>query len=117
MSDSVVSHPYHELMAEAQREREVVDSPEAQALLDTIFEAVGAYSDFLERHGLIRDDYPDYPRLKARALVATVDYGKAGEMDVPLKVGALDRVYGNATNPDPFGQGPSDIPHKQRNDD
>jgi hypothetical protein len=40
-------------MAEAKREREVADSPEAEDLQDAIFKAVAAYSTFLERNGLI----------------------------------------------------------------
>jgi hypothetical protein len=30
--------------------------------------------------------------MKATALVVTLDYGKAGEIDVTVKYGALDRV-------------------------
>ena len=56
MTDSVVLYPHHELMAEAEREREVFDGPESQALLDAVFDAVGAYSDFLERQDLIWGD-------------------------------------------------------------
>jgi hypothetical protein len=37
--------------------------------------------------------------------------------EITLKDGALDRVYGNGLNPDPFGLGPPDIPHKRRTDD
>jgi hypothetical protein len=117
MSDLIVPHPYRELLAEAQREREVVDGPEGQALLNAVFDAVGAYSDFLERHGLIWEDSPDdLPRLKAQALVITVDYGRV-YTNVTLKDGAIDRVYGNGTNPDIEGRGPPDIPHKRRDDD
>lgn len=46
MSDNIVSHPHSELMAEAQREREICDSPEGRALLDRVFDAIAAYSDF-----------------------------------------------------------------------
>jgi hypothetical protein len=97
-------------MTEAQRECEIVESTETQALLERVFEAVSAYSEFLERQGLIWEDREDTVRLKASALVITVDYGAGGDIDVRLKDGALDRVYGNGTNPDPFGAGPSDIP-------
>lgn len=120
MSDNIVPHPHHELMAEAKREREVADSPEGQALRHAIAEAVGAYSDFLNRQGLIWDydfDPGNLPRMKATALVVTSDYGNFGDIDVVLKDGAIDRVYGNGTNPDPLGRGPSDIPHKRRNND
>jgi hypothetical protein len=103
-------------MAEAVREREVVDSAEAEALQRAIFDAVGAYSDFLDRHGLIYDhSADDLPRLKAQALVITVDYGlDPGTIDISLKDGACDRVYGNGVNPDPDGRGPPAIPHKRR---
>jgi hypothetical protein len=119
MIDNVVSHPHHGLMAEARNEREVVDSAEARALRDAAVKAALAYSEFLEQHGLIWEYGPDdWLRLKASALVITVDYGgSAGDVSVTLKDGALDRVYGNGTNPDPCGLGPPDIPHKQRNDD
>jgi hypothetical protein len=112
MSNSVVFHPHRELMAEAQREREVISSPEGQALLDRVLETVRAYSEFLEQHGLIWES-----RLKASSLVITHDYGAGDVLDVCLKDGALDRVYGNGTNPDPLGGGPPDISHKQRMDD
>jgi hypothetical protein len=118
---NVVSHPHHDLMAEAKREREVVESPEGQALLNAIYKAVDAYSQFLERNGLlwefgVNPDDPYFPRLKAQALVVTLDYGRLNGIDVSLKCGALDRVYGNGVNPDPEGLGPSDIPHKKRSD-
>ena len=119
MSDNVVSHPHRDLMSEARREREVADSQEAQALQVDIYKAVNAYSEFLERESVIwefgvRD--PDFPRMKVRALVITLDYGNCG-LKIELKDGAVDRVYGNGVNPDPDGLGPPDIPHKQRNDD
>jgi hypothetical protein len=118
MSDSVASHPYRELMAEAQHEREVADSPEGAALQDAVCVAVIAYSDFLERNGLIWGSGSDWPRQKARALVITRDYGEGyGTTDFTLKDGPLDRVYGNGRNPDPEGRGPPDIPHKRRGDD
>jgi hypothetical protein len=119
-SNSVVPHPHHELLAEAEREREAVNSREGKALLDAVVKAVGAYSDFLDRQGLIWDhdlDPDNLPRMKATALVVTVDYGKAEQMDIVLRDGAIDRVYGNGTNPDFEGRGPPDIPHKPRNDD
>ena len=81
----------------------MVDSLEGQALVNAVCEAISAYSDFLDAHGLIWDDnfYP--PRMKASALVVTVDYGKPGEYVFKLKDGPIDRVYGNGTNPDPDG--------------
>jgi hypothetical protein len=105
-------------MAEAQHEREVVDSPEGQVLLNEVFKAVDAYSKFLDRNGVIwDDDVGDLPRLKAQALVITFDYG-SGDCDivVNLKDGAIDRVYGNGKNPDFLGRGPPDVFHKHRDD-
>ena len=122
MTDSVVLYPHHELMAEAEREREVFDGPESQALLDAVFDAVGAYSEFLERQDLIWGDGPDgpsgFPRMKAQALVVTVNYGciNTGQIEVVLKDGASDRVYGNGRNPCALGYGPPDIPHEPRDD-
>ena len=80
-----------------------------------------AYSDFLEREGVIwqdgvRDWDPDLPRMKAQALVITFDYGKYG-IEIHLKDGPIDRVYGNGVNPDFEGIGPPDIPHKPRRND
>src|SRR5690242_11848953 len=117
MSDSVASHPHRELMAEAQREREVADSPEGTALQDAITRALIAYADFLERTGLIWDESYDLPRQKARALVGTYDYDNGGAISIKLKDGSLDRVYGNGTNPDFARRGPTDIPHKPRDYD
>ena len=122
ISDNLISHPHRDLMVEANREREVSDSQEAKALQEAIFKAVNAYSEFLDRHGLIWEfgvdpDDPDWPRLKAQALVVTVDYGRCNGIDITLKDGALDRVRGNGVKPDPEDLGPPDIPHKRRSDD
>jgi hypothetical protein len=40
MSDNIAPHPHRDLMAEAKHEREVADSPEAQALQAEIYKAV-----------------------------------------------------------------------------
>jgi hypothetical protein len=63
MGNKVAPHPYRDLMEEAKHEREVVDSPEAEVLLEAIFKGVDAYSEFLERHGLIWQHgvHPDNP--------------------------------------------------------
>jgi hypothetical protein len=53
-------------------------------------------------------------RLKASALVAKLNFGDGGSLDITLTDGALDRVYANGSNPDPFDAGPADIPHKRR---
>jgi hypothetical protein len=116
--DNVKEHPYSELLREAEHERGVVDSPEGQALQEAIFKAVRAYSDFLDRHGLIMEkdvDGSDECRLKASQLLITCDF--AIYYDITLKDGALDRVYGKGRNPDPEGRGPPDIPHAYRPDD
>src|SRR5262245_25917815 len=97
--NKILPHPFRDLMAEANREQEIVDSAEAQGLREAIFDAVDAYSRFLDRQGLIFSDNPDDaegpPRLKAEALVVTHDYGRATGIDIKLKDGSLDRVYGN----------------------
>lgn len=108
MSDNVVPHPKRGLMKEANMEREIAGSPEALALQQEVYKAVKAYSDFLERHGLIWeygcDPDPDFPRMKAQALVVTLDYGDPdGPIDISLEDGGLDRVYGDRINPDPSG--------------
>jgi hypothetical protein len=121
MTDNVIEHPHSALLWEAERERAIVDSSEGQALQKAVFEAVGAYSNFLERNNLVwvyEDDSALYIRLKASALAVTVDYrGADRSIDITLKDGALDRVYGNGKNPDPDGCGPADIPHKPRDAD
>jgi hypothetical protein len=113
MTDDIVQHPHHDLMAEAKYERRVADSPEAEKLKSAIFDAVAAYSDFLEAQGVI---WGDGSRMKVGALVVTKDYGREF-YDITLKDGALDRVYGNGVNPDPFGAGPPDIPGMPRRDE
>jgi hypothetical protein len=102
---NIVEHPSRALLAEAEREREVVESPEGQAWLTALMEAARAYWDFLERNHLTYED----DRVKATALVVTVTLCRT--TDVTLKDGALDRVFGNGQNPDPDGRGPADIPH------
>ena len=89
-------------------ERELADGPETQALQKAIRVAVQAYADFLERRGIIWEfgvdpEDPNWPRLKAQALVITMDLGMADGIDISLKDGAIDRVYGNGVNPDPYG--------------
>lgn len=115
MNDDVILHQYHP-MAEARREREIVDGPEGQALQEAIFKAVYAYSRFLDQHGLIwefgvNDD--DLPRMKAHALVVTIDYENFNTADITLKGGALDRLCGSGSNPDQSGLELSDIFERQ----
>ena len=112
---NIVKHPHQDLLAEAKREREVVESPEGQALLNVLMDAARAYWDFLDRNGLIDEVTADGEfRIKATGLVVTVTLD--GTTDVTLKDGACDRVYGNGQNPDPSGAGPGDIPRKSRDD-
>jgi hypothetical protein len=108
---NVVAHPHRELMVEAKREREIVDTPKARALQEAIFEAVEAYWKYLNDHGLImeEDSSSDHYRVKASALMVTVDL--PGTIEIWIKNGAADRVFGNGVNPDPDGRGPSDVPH------
>jgi hypothetical protein len=114
MSAMIAAHPYRDLMAEAERERQIIEGPESRALQERMFEAVLAYGDFLESQNLVWDDVVDPPRLKAQSLVVTLDFGQRGSVDITLKDGALDRVYGKGRNPDPFEAGPPDIPHRPR---
>ena len=69
MADNIVEHPHRDLMAEAEHERSIVDSPEAEKLKGAVFDAVITYSDFLEQQGLIFEFSADpdnfCPRLKA----------------------------------------------------
>jgi hypothetical protein len=69
-SNNVVPHPHRDLMAEAEHERKVADSREAQALQQKIYKAVDAYWQFLEDRGVLWED----DRLKASALVVTLDH-------------------------------------------
>jgi hypothetical protein len=87
---------------EAKIERAVIDSPEAERLKADIFRTMMAYVDFLRERNLLWDD-DDYPRMKASALVASYDFGR-DVVEIYLKDGALDRVYGDRVNPDPWGR-------------
>jgi hypothetical protein len=108
MSENTAEHPERGLIIEARIERALSNSPEAQALQEDIFKAVQAYVDFLHRHNRIWQDGSDpndIPRLKAQALVVTADFGDGcNAIDITLKDGALDRVYGKGVNPDPWGR-------------
>jgi len=96
------------LFREAKIEGELADSPEARLLRENIDTTVRAYVDFLHSHGMIwedRPDEPELPRLKAQALIITYDFGDGDDaVDIFLKDGALDRVYGDGVNPDPWGR-------------
>jgi hypothetical protein len=102
-------------MAEQKREREAAKSTEGQALINALMDAAKAYWDFLDRNDLVCEfNADDEIRIKASALVVTVTLD--GTIDITLKDGALDRVYGNGQNPDPWNAGPGDIPHQLRDD-
>jgi hypothetical protein len=108
MVGNVLPHPKRGPMIEAKIERDLVDSPEADVLQNAIFKAVTAYVDFLLDNDVIWDDSSNLdgiPRMKAQALVVTADFGidPTGAIDITLKGGALDRVYGDGVNPDPNG--------------
>jgi hypothetical protein len=105
MKDDAAPCPGLGLAIEAAHETKVASSQEAEALQDAICNAVRAYSDFLERHGPIWGyGHPDDPlRLKAQALVVTLDYGDGNNaIDITLKDGALHRLYGDGVDPDPY---------------
>jgi hypothetical protein len=104
----IVEHPKRNLMLEAMIERNVSNMPEAELLQEAIFNTVQAYADFLESHGLIWEDRPEPEpvRMKAAALVVTLDFSDPGTIDISLKDGALDRVYGGGSDPDPYADTP-----------
>jgi hypothetical protein len=80
--------PKGDLVMDAKIERDVADSAEGRALMDEIYKAVRSYSDFLEDRGVIWSEHdPDeIPRLKAQALVVTLDYGDGDNaVDIELK--------------------------------
>ena len=104
----IVEHPKRNLMLEAMIERELADRHEAEHLQEAIFNAVRAYATFLESHGLIWEDRPEPEpvRMKAAALVVTLDFSDPFTIDISLKDGALDRVYGGGSDPDPYADTP-----------
>jgi hypothetical protein len=84
-------------------ERGIANTEEAQRLQRAIFDALRAYADYLDRHGLIWDmppddgEEPELPTLKADCLVATIDFRSTEEeigpiYDITLKGGAIDRI-------------------------
>jgi hypothetical protein len=54
MSNNIVPLPNLDLMAEAEKERAIVETPEAKALKEAIFKAMQAYMAYLEKHGFVR---------------------------------------------------------------
>jgi len=91
--DTIVGHH----LFDAGHERAVMHAEEAQRLQDAVFNALAAYVDYLDRHGLIWDTPPDdLPTPKARRLVASVDFCDADDAVAPiyeigLEGGPLDR--------------------------
>jgi hypothetical protein len=78
-------------------EREVADTEEAKQLQTSIFNALNAYADYLDRCGLIWDltkaDGSD--PLKAERLIADIDFRSTDDrvgptFSIMLKGGALD---------------------------
>jgi hypothetical protein len=104
----VAAHPYREAMAEAKRELAIVNTPEAEAMLEAILTAVQRYTDYLDQSGLFYKDDPedpdDMPIEVSTALVVT-SHPCLG-IDVILKNGPCQRVYGFGTDPDPDGRNP-----------
>jgi hypothetical protein len=103
----VVMHPYREAVAEAKRELAIARTPEAEAMLEAILTAVQRYTDYLEQSGLFYtdpEDPDDMPIVVSEALVITSHpcFG----IDVILKNGPCQRVYGLGTDRDPDGRNP-----------
>src|SRR5271167_3335579 len=99
----VAAHPNREAMAEAERELAIINTPEATTLLEAILAAVQRYTDYLDQSGLFYKDDPedpdDMPIEVSTALVIT-SHPCLG-IDVILKNGPCQRVYGFGTDPDP----------------
>jgi hypothetical protein len=85
-------------------ERAIADSPVARNLLERVFDVMRAYGDFLEGQGLVWGDGDDLPQLKASALIATFNWGDGGSIEVKLKDGPQDRLYGDGIDPDAFAE-------------
>jgi hypothetical protein len=98
----VIDHPAAPLMAEVNAERAIADTPEAKALQDAIVEAVRAYYEYLDRHGLFYDD--DRNLVRASGLHVICDLS-GDDFEIILKDGPIDRCYGDGEDPDPFGEG------------
>lgn len=105
----VVVHPYQEAMVEAKRELAIARAPEAEAMLEAILTAIQHYTDYLDREGLFYkyehpEDPDDMPIVVSEALVITSHpcFG----IDIILKNGPCQRVYGFGTDPDPDGRNP-----------
>ena len=96
-------------MAQAGRERAIVDAPKAVAMKEAIFAAVHKYMTYLNRAGMFyQDEHPDnsdyVPLTVSTALVVTA-HPYLG-IDISLKDGPLQRVFGLGVDPDPDGRNP-----------
>jgi hypothetical protein len=63
---NAIDHPAIALMTEVEAERAIVTTPEAEALQTAIFDAVRAYCEYLDRHGLFYDADRDLARALRR---------------------------------------------------
>jgi len=97
---SVVEHSAAGLMREVEAERAIVETPEATALIEKVFQSVSDYWNYLERHGLIYDA----ERNLVRASALHVIHDLLG-CEIMLKDGPIDRRYNGGEDPDPFGTG------------
>jgi hypothetical protein len=130
MTDKIIEHPDAALMAEVTAEQRIVNTPEACALQEAIFEAMLAYYKYLDANGMFCKDEPlspdqikqqreeiergtycgDWPLQRASAVVATCNW--IGEMDLFLKDGPNDRRYGRGEDPDFFERGLNPMPRR-----
>jgi len=107
---TVIPHPLRDVTIE----RQIADSPEAQALQDAICKAIDAYVDYLDRHGLIYGPPPEdggfIPAKGPTALVVTkvlaVEIGDElvgteEGIEIDLKGGPSDRYPWPAEERDP----------------
>jgi hypothetical protein len=98
MCDPFEHHPNRELAEAARIELEIRSCSEAEALHDDIYKALQAYVDYLRDPNLIWETPPearDTWRLKAQALVVTVDFSEDPDgtsVVIELKEGPLDRI-------------------------
>jgi len=111
----VVKHPASALMDEVKAERAIVDTPEAEVLMEAVTRAVSAYFEYLDRHGLFYDEKRDLMRASALRVICSV----IGDIEIGLEDGALDRRYGSGKDPDPECRGlnptwpPPKVPRSQ----
>jgi hypothetical protein len=101
LKDVVCKLADRDLLAKAELEREVVDSPQGQALQQAIYRAVSAYSNLLDRHGLIWEfGFDSDFEMNAEALLIAFDLSNA-KMKILLAEGPCDRFYPVKAHPEP----------------